>query len=47
LLLHPAGKPTYYVKFVDDLGDTLGTFVAQEGDLIPQTGATGRNIGQV
>jgi hypothetical protein len=35
------------VEFSNELGKSLGEFFLKENDLIPQTDATGRNIGQV
>jgi hypothetical protein len=46
LLVYPDKGPTYYVEFTDELGETLGLFYVKDKDLIAQTDATGRNIGQ-
>ncbi len=35
------------VEFSNELGKSLGEFFLKENDLILQTDATGRNIGQV
>jgi hypothetical protein len=47
LMVFPGDETTYLVEFSNELGKSLGEFFLKENDLIPQTDATGRNIGQV
>ncbi len=47
LMVFPCHGATYLVEFSDELGKLLGEFLLKENDLIPQTDANGRNIGQV
>ncbi len=46
LMVFPEDGPTYYVEFSNEIGKSLGLFFLQDSDLVPQTDAAGRNIGQ-